>query len=533
MKTNALILAALAGAAATAAQGQVVLNEIYENPPGSGAQFDSRYEYIELYGFPGMDLTGYAIALLKGGSDLDGDGIPGPRPPGFDPGEEVPEIDEAFSLDGLSLGSNGFLVIYNTNPDLNPSSFLPPFFPPETNVATFQQTHIPTVDNVGRLANDGSSTYVLVRRRPNHSINSNGVSVYGPGYSWRKDVQHDVDFDGVVDFGFETPVNYPLWPIEPPSVMEPYQMIDEIAWSHRSGKEYVRSNQNQISDTPNYNPDAISRLYYLGQNPQIGHRFTGSGNITFTRLADEEWIQGTITTQNPRFNYEFTGVVGNPRSKGPTDPDGPLYDGSCDPDTDPNCLPNPNGIYRFQDIDITGFQLTPGDFNDGGSANHTQFRFIPGDLNFDGVVDQNDLFLLDALLLGADFDATEIITDDFGLPIINPVTNMPLERYVFQGRLANAFLAATNLDPNDGVGGSNAPTVTQADRAVLVALLGGGPCNAADIAEPFGVLNFFDVAAYLTLFNAGDPAADLAAPFGELNFFDLATYLAIFNQGCP
>lgn len=58
-------------------------------------------------------------------------------------------------------------------------------------------------------------------------------------------------------------------------------------------------------------------------------------------------------------------------------------------------------------------------------------------------------------------------------------------------------------------------------------------CSAADLVAPFGVLNFFDLAAYIALFNAGDPAADLAAPFGTLNFFDLAAYIALFNQGCP
>ncbi|MCL4221155.1 MAG: hypothetical protein KJZ65_07280 [Phycisphaerales bacterium] len=30
-----------------------------------------------------------------------------------------------------------------------------------------------------------------------------------------------------------------------------------------------------------------------------------------------------------------------------------------------------------------------------------------------------------------------------------------------------------------------------------------GPCNAADLAEPYGVLNFFDVQAFLQLFSAG------------------------------
>ena len=55
----------------------------------------------------------------------------------------------------------------------------------------------------------------------------------------------------------------------------------------------------------------------------------------------------------------------------------------------------------------------------------------------------------------------------------------------------------------------------------------------ADLAEPFGTLNFFDISAYLDLYNAGDPLADLAPPAGVLNFFDLAAYLDAYNAGCP
>ncbi len=54
-----------------------------------------------------------------------------------------------------------------------------------------------------------------------------------------------------------------------------------------------------------------------------------------------------------------------------------------------------------------------------------------------------------------------------------------------------------------------------------------------DLAAPFGELNFFDLATYLALFNAQDPAADLAEPHGVFNFFDLAAYLSAFNAGCP
>jgi hypothetical protein len=59
------------------------------------------------------------------------------------------------------------------------------------------------------------------------------------------------------------------------------------------------------------------------------------------------------------------------------------------------------------------------------------------------------------------------------------------------------------------------------------------PCSDADVAGPFGELNFFDVAAFIGLFNAGDDTADIAAPFGSLNFFDVAAYIGLFNAGCP
>ena len=54
-----------------------------------------------------------------------------------------------------------------------------------------------------------------------------------------------------------------------------------------------------------------------------------------------------------------------------------------------------------------------------------------------------------------------------------------------------------------------------------------------DLAEPYGTLNFFDLAAYIALYTAQDPGADLAAPFGTFNFFDLAAYIGSYNAGCP
>ena len=54
---------------------------------------------------------------------------------------------------------------------------------------------------------------------------------------------------------------------------------------------------------------------------------------------------------------------------------------------------------------------------------------------------------------------------------------------------------------------------------------------AADLTGD-GNLNFFDVSAYLDLYNAGDPSADLTGD-GNLNFFDVSAYLDLYNAGCP
>jgi len=47
-----------------------------------------------------------------------------------------------------------------------------------------------------------------------------------------------------------------------------------------------------------------------------------------------------------------------------------------------------------------------------------------------------------------------------------------------------------------------------------------------------GVLNFFDVSAFLQAFNAQDPIADLTND-GRWNFFDVSAFLQAFSEGCP
>lgn len=496
-KTNTFIAMTLLAACGSALQAQVVINEVYENPPGDAQGNDDVLEFIELYGEPGMDLTGYAIGLFKGGSDGE-----------FNEPNDIPdvyaELDEAFTLDGLSLGPNGFLVLYNGT---DSQSLIPLFAPAETTGVSFFDAHIQNPNDInGNLQNDYSSSYLLIRKRPGHSI-ENGMSVYGPGYAMWKDENPDVDFDGKLDFGIEIPLNRDIGiPAAPaPSRMDPMQIIDEIGWSNAGGKEYVRTSEHEISQTDGFNPDAATRIRYYATNPMLGTRINSDDEVVPTRIADESWIYGEVMGVSIDFTYD-------PMAYGaPTDPSG---DGFAD-------------IAIESDGDT--FKITPGDYNDHAATGISQFRFVTGDLDFDGDVDADDLSLFDTMLLGADFDATEdYIDSDTGQPIADPSNpGMNFQSYIFQNRLANAYLAARGLDSTDG---SESPS--EADRIVLAGLVGDVACNDADFAEPLGELNFFDVSAFLSAFASMDASADLNGD-SQFNFFDVSAYLSAYSAGCP
>ncbi|USN98053.1 MAG: PQQ-dependent sugar dehydrogenase [Phycisphaeraceae bacterium] len=58
-------------------------------------------------------------------------------------------------------------------------------------------------------------------------------------------------------------------------------------------------------------------------------------------------------------------------------------------------------------------------------------------------------------------------------------------------------------------------------------------CNAADIAEPYGVLDLQDVQSFIAGFLAQDPVADIAPPFGVFDLADLQAFVSAFLGGCP
>ncbi len=122
-----------------------------------------------------------------------------------------------------------------------------------------------------------------------------------------------------------------------------------------------------------------------------------------------------------------------------------------------------------------------------------------------------------------------IACESFGGPLLNEihfeVTTTPS---------VSVFFDSTGFTTFQGTIGQNAVATYSVE-----VLIGGGPCceedpcNAADLADPYGQLNFDDVVVFLGAFSGGLPEADLASPFGSHDFSDIAAFLTLFGQGCP
>ena len=66
-------------------------------------------------------------------------------------------------------------------------------------------------------------------------------------------------------------------------------------------------------------------------------------------------------------------------------------------------------------------------------------------------------------------------------------------------------------------------------------ICGFGDCATGCLAD-FNrdqLVNFFDIADFITAFGNQDRAADLATPIGAYDFFDVAEFIAAYNTGCP
>lgn len=81
-------------------------------------------------------------------------------------------------------------------------------------------------------------------------------------------------------------------------------------------------------------------------------------------------------------------------------------------------------------------------------------------------------------------------------------------------------------------GGAPGVTGLQVTMGGYLARGPGSPCNPVDYAEPYGVLDFFDISAFLQKFSDQSGDADLAFD-GKFDFFDISMFLQLYTQGCP
>jgi FG-GAP-like repeat len=98
----------------------------------------------------------------------------------------------------------------------------------------------------------------------------------------------------------------------------------------------------------------------------------------------------------------------------------------------------------------------------------------------------------------------------------------------FMVGVENLELVAADFNGDSAVDAAN---ISNATRSVSVLINTCAAMCTADLTGN-GVLDFFDVSAFLAAFAIQDPAADFTND-GNFDFFDVSTFLAAFGAGCP
>jgi hypothetical protein len=103
--------------------------------------------------------------------------------------------------------------------------------------------------------------------------------------------------------------------------------------------------------------------------------------------------------------------------------------------------------------------------------------------------------------------------------------------YEFVGRLPGWSSVGVAAGDFNGDGSADVATVLNDARRTFIHWGTPVPCPADLNCD--GSADFFDLAAYVASFQSQSSDADLAEPFGVWNFFDMAAFIQVFNAGCP
>lgn len=387
------------------ASADVMINEVFINPPGSTA--DETREYVELMGTPNMKLDGYAVAFLNGGQQKYyplGTLLSGR--PTVPPYNTLQEVDEFFSLDGLRLGKNGLLVIGIGAIGNYPSMLS------DTNFAQWTTIWNGGLDVTGKLDNDGSRTVLLLRNRPGKTqADPNNAG----GLRWGKDIVQDDEAitpvtdpsdntqkdqwgNGTLDNGTGTnPLGQPCLDLKGESTLpitDDLEVVDEVSFEHDQGWEYDTSGRradigsnnadlkdrrvHNLGDPGGFNADSLSRVDYRTKGPGWAPVAGATGEMqngnNWQDTATEQWVRGE-SVQGGGGIY-FYSIVANPAN---------TLQGY---DTNVPTWLNDGSAPDFDFGTANTFQIA------AGQVNLFEKAYNPGDVDRDGSCDASDIAMI-------------------------------------------------------------------------------------------------------------------------------------------
>lgn len=283
---------------------------------------------------------------------------------------------------------------------------------------------------------------------------------------------------------------------------QPYRTINSNAWFSTA----ATGNPRAPFDTP----------FHLLLNVAVGGNFPGDpdGSASFPQQMLVDWVRVYRLEQAP-----FQGAPHALPGRIEAEDFDSGYPGEAYNDCDAG---NNGGAYR-SDIDVDIQSSTEGGFNIGWLCDGEWLEYSVD-------VQASGLYTLRARVASLPTGGALTLESD-GTNISGPIAFGPT------GGWQNWTTIETQVELAAGpqilrVSNAGAPTdAFNFNWFELEAIAAG--CSVADLAEPFGTLDFSDVVSFLTAFAASEPAADLAAPFGAWDFSDVIAFLAAFGAGCP
>lgn len=277
---------------------------------------------------------------------------------------------------------------------------------------------------------------------------------------------------------------------------------------------------------------------------RINHAMSsGSGNMLYRATPTPHVFDEISLTTGTNFGYWGWGVISLDINQ-----DGALdiyetngFDGSFI--ADPAVLYVNDGSGNFDDMapfcgmdDPTqGRGLLNADFDNDGDQDIVMFNSRQPMIYYRNDISGSDA---NAITLMLDTSAmSDLAPNGFGTHVRMVSANHDQVRYLDGG---SNYLSQSELSVHVGLGSDSSAdiTITWANGQVA-SLVGVQPGRhtiralgcPADLSGD-GVLNFFDVSAFLTLYLQQHPQADLSGD-GLFNFFDVSAFLLQYQSGCP